>query len=431
MANLAIAGGRPVIDQPYPPYITVGAEEKTAVLEVLDSGELSGFLAKWNPGFYGGKQVQALEAEWRAYYGAAHAVSVNSATSGLYAAMGAAGVGPGDEVIVSPYTMSSSCACALVYNAIPVFADLDPLTFNLSAETIAAALTPRTKAVVVVDILGNPADFEPIMDLARRHGLVVIEDAAQAYGALYHGRQAGNLAHMGVFSLNRHKTIQCGEGGMVVTEDADLAERVMLIRNHAEVILRERPAPTLVDMLGQNYRMTEVDAAIARCQLRKLDDLYARRLANVERLTGLLAGLPGLATPYVAPDTRHGYYLYGLRLDAAVAGVERDLFVKALNAEGVPMVAGYTQPVYWEPVYQQKQLYGSVGCPFSCPFYEGQVRYDKGLCPVCERLYYQELMTTPVCHAGAAPADIDRVAEAFHKVYANLDELKAWAAAQG
>src|SRR6185436_3828315 len=167
MPKLAIRGGKPLRARPFPSYNTIGAEEKQAVLEVLDSGVLSGYLGTWSPQFFGGPRVQTLEKEWSAYFGARHAISVNSGTSGLYAAVGAAGVGPGDEVIVSPYTMSASATAALVYGGIPVFADIDPLTFCLDPKSIETRITPRTKAILIVHILGYPADMDAIMLLAK------------------------------------------------------------------------------------------------------------------------------------------------------------------------------------------------------------------------------------------------------------------------
>jgi dTDP-4-amino-4,6-dideoxygalactose transaminase len=217
VSKLAIHGGTPVRTRLFPQYVTIGEEEKRAAIDVLESKVLSDFLGTWSPQFYGGQQVRKLEAEWSAYFGVKHSVTVNSATSGLIAAVGATGVGPGDEVIVSPYTMTASASCVLAFNAVPVFADIDAETFCLTADTIRAQLTPRTKAVVVVDLFGQPPDMAPIMELARDRKLLVIEDSAQSPGARYNGRYAGTLADVGVFSLNYHKTIHTGEGGVVVT----------------------------------------------------------------------------------------------------------------------------------------------------------------------------------------------------------------------
>lgn len=418
--RLAIDGGKPVRVNPLPAYRTIGPEEEGAALSVIQGGVLSKFLGAWTPDFFGGPQVQALETEWAAYFGVAHAVSMNSATSGLYAAVGATGVGPGDEVIVSPYTMSASAACVLGYNAIPVFADVDPRTFNITAETIEHVITEQTKAIVVVDLFGLPADFDQIMALARKHHLIVIEDAAQAPGARYNGRFAGTLADMGIYSLNYHKTIHCGEGGVVVTDNKRLAERLQLIRNHGEVVVAQRNITDLVNMLGFNYRMTEVEATMAREQLKKLELLLNRRWANAARLDATIGMLDGLVIPYVPDGIKHGYYVYAFKIDTESLKVDRALFAAALNAEGIPVYEGYVQPIYWQPLYQQKILYGGKNCPFACPLYRGNVSYDKGLCSVVERLHTQELLYGDWCHSGLSEQDVDDIIMAICKVHANV-----------
>lgn len=272
MSKLAIYGGEPVRTQPFPVYHSMGAEEKQAVMDVLDGKVLSAFLGTWSDNFYGGPRVRELEEAWAEYFNVKHAVSVNSATSGLYAAVGAAGINPGDEVIVAPYTMIASATAALVYGGIPVFADIDPDIFCITPDSIRDRITPYTRAIIVVDLFGHPADMDEIMVIARENNLVVIEDAAQAPGAKYHGRNAGTLADIGVFSLNYHKTIHSGEGGIVVTENDEIAERVRLIRNHAEVVVGNKGTQNLVNMVGFNFRMTEIEAAIANEQLKKLED---------------------------------------------------------------------------------------------------------------------------------------------------------------
>jgi dTDP-4-amino-4,6-dideoxygalactose transaminase len=368
--------------------------------------------------------VQKLEREWEAYFQVKHAVSVNSATSGLYAAVGAAGVGPGDEVIVSPYTMIASATAAVVFGAIPVFADIDPDTFCITAETIRRCLTPQTKAIVAVDIFGQPADMDDIMALAAEHNLVVIEDAAQAPGATYRGRYAGTLAHMGVFSLNYHKTIHSGEGGVIVTNRDDFAERLQLIRNHAETVVAKKGVENIVNMVGQNYRMTEIEAAIASEQLKKLEGLLSRRLACAESLNKNLAGLPGLQVPVVLPDVRHGYYVYVMRYDAIKTGVSRDRICAALQAEGIPLGQGYVRPLYLEPMYQRRLAFGRDGFPFTYPGYEGKVSYERGICPVTERMHFEEVITFGQCHASMTEKDTADVAAAFHKVFENLSALR-------
>jgi dTDP-4-amino-4,6-dideoxygalactose transaminase len=422
MPKLAIAGAAPVRDTPFPAYNTIGEAEKRAVADVLDSAVLSDFLATWSPQFYGGQRVQALERQWAEFFGVQHAVTVNSATSGLYAAVGAAGVGPGDEVIVAPYTMSASATAPLVYGAIPVFADIDEDMFCITPDTIRRVLSPLTKAIVVVDLFGHPADMDGIMRLAAEHDLVVIEDAAQAPGARLGGRYAGTLGHIGVFSLNYHKMIHTGEGGVVVTNDARLAERAQLIRNHAEVVVGSKGVDDLVNMVGFNYRMGEIQAALASEQLKRLSVLIALRRERADHLTQRLSGLRGLTPPVVRPTAEHAYYLYAIRYDEGATGISRDDFVAAVNAEGVPLFKGYVEPIYLQPLYQQRIAFGAGGFPFSYPGYAGTVSYERGICPVTERMHFKELIYTNVCHADAGLSDMDDVAEAFGKVLANPHE---------
>ena len=392
-------------------------------MEVLDSTVLSKFIAVWSPDFYGGPRVQKLEREWEAYFGVSHAVAVNSATSGLYAAVGAAGVGPGDEVIVSPYTMTASATAALVYGAIPVFADIDPETFCLDPESIRKNVTSRTKAIIVVDLFGHPAEMNEIMKIASGQGIVVIEDAAQAPGATYHGRHAGTLADMGVYSLNYHKTIHCGEGGIVVTNNGNFAERLQLIRNHAEVVVKSKGVENIVNMVGFNYRMTEIEAAIASEQLKKLERLVLPRAEAADFLTARISGLPGITPPSVRPGIRHGYYVYAMSYDGRVTGIPRRRFAAALQAEGIPLNQGYVEPIYLQPLYQKRIAFGSEGFPFSYPGYHGRVSYARGICPVTEKMHDETLILIDACHAGLSRNDLSDMADAMEKVLSNISSL--------
>ncbi len=423
MPVLAINGGKPVRQEPFPEYITIGTAEKKAVLEVLKSTQLSKFIGVWSPDFYGGERVQQLERAWETYFSVKYAVSMNSATSGLYAAVGAAGVSPGDEVIVSPYTMSASATAALIYGGIPVFADIDPEIFCISPETIKKCITPHTKAIIVVDIFGHPADMAEIMEIARDHDIVVIEDTAQAPGATVWGKYAGTLADMGIFSLNYHKTIHCGEGGIVVTDDDQYAERLQLIRNHAEVVVEDKGVKNLVNMVGFNYRMTEIEAAIASEQLKKLDKLLLPRIAAAEYLSKHLTRYPELAPPRVKPGVRHGYYVYALKYDRSKTGIARERYIAALQAEGIPFENGYTKPIYLNAMYQQRIAFGRDGYPFTYPGYTGKVKYSKGICPVTEWMEDNELMLSTLCHAGTRKNDLEDVIAAFDKVHNHLKEV--------
>lgn len=432
MSKLALLGGEPVRTELFPAYRPIGKEEVKAAAEVVESGVLSRYLGTWHDDFMGGPQVRAFEEEWAAAFEARHAVAVNSATSGLYCAVGAAGVGPGDEVIVSPYTMMASATAPVVFNAVPVFADIDPATYCLDPAAIGHRITPRTRAIVVVHLFGQAADMDPIMEIARAHDLVVIEDCAQAPFATYMGRPVGTLGHMGVFSLNYHKHIHTGEGGVVTTNDDDIAERLQLIRNHGEAVVGGKGTANLTNIVGFNFRLGEIEAAIGRCQLAKGPGLIAARQANVAYLEDRLAGLPGISPPAVGKGNSHVYYVHGLAFDAQAAGMPRHLFVRALKAEltetelrrgdGPLIGEGYVRPIYLEPMYQQRVGYGTVGCPFACPHYKGTVDYSPGLCPNCEAAH-RTVITHELMRPPMTRADLDDVAGAFHKVAEHAAEL--------
>lgn len=425
MSKLAINGGVPIRDHPFPsPYQNIGDEEKDAVLKVLDKKVLSQFLGEWTPDFFGGENVRLLEKEWSEYFRVKHAVSVNSATSGLYAAVGAAGISPGDEVIVSPYTMTASATAAIVYGGIPVFADIDPDIFCITPDSIQKCITPNTKAIIVVDIFGHPADMDEIMKIAREHDLIVIEDAAQAPGATYNGHYAGTLGDIGVYSLNVHKTIQCGEGGIVVTNDENFVERLQLIRNHAEVVVKEKKVKNIVNLIGFNYRMTEIEAAISREQLKKLKRLHKPRIDAANYLSKNLDNIEEITTPKTKSNVIHGFYMYALRYIRNSEQIHRNKIIDALKAEGIPIEGGYVEPIYLEPMYQQKIAFGKDGFPFSYEKYNGTLNYSKGLCPITERMHYDEIMTTNVCHANISREDLDDFLDAIHKVFNHIEELK-------
>lgn len=433
MSDLALFGGAPVRTKLFPAYNPIGIEEKAAAQRVLDSGNLSGFIGAWHPGFYGGPEVQAFEREWADIAGVKHGVAMNSATSGLYAAVGAVGAGPGDEVIVSPYTMIASATAAVVFNAVPVFADIDPDTYTLSAQTIASRITPRTKAILVVHIFGQPADMDPIMALARANGIKVIEDCAQSPFATYKGRPIGGIGDIGVFSLNYHKHIHTGEGAMCTTNDDELAERLQLIRNHAEAVVETKGVTNLVNMVGFNFRLGEIEAAIGREQLKKGPKLIAVRRDNVSHLERKLDGIPGLKMPNVGPAADHVYYVHTLSYDEDATGVSRDTFVRAVRAElpacemrereGALIGAGYVRPLYSAPIFREMVAYGTVKCPFRCPHYTGRIDYSDGICPNAEEAHFKRVITHELMRPPMSHADLDDVANAFHKVAENLHRL--------
>ena len=431
--KLAINNGKSVREKPFPAHKTVGKEEKEAVLRVLDSGILSKYLGCWHEDFNGGPEVQALEREWADYFGVKHAIAVNSCTSGLYSAVGAIGVEPGDEIIVTPYTMCATATAPLIFNAIPVFADIEEDYFCLDPKSVESRITPLTRAVLVVDIFGQPYDVEAINAIAKKHGIYVIEDTAQAPGAKYKDRYAGTLGHIGVYSLNYHKHIHCGEGGIVVTDNDELAGKVRLIRNHAEAVVDGMGMNDLVNMSGFNFRMTEIEAAIARCQLKKLSGLLEKRIENVCYLEDHLKRIPALIKPKVRKDCTHVYYQHCFRFDEAKAGVSRNAFIEAVKAElptfelreteGVKLGYGYVRPLYLQSIFQKQMAYGSKGFPFSSEVYKGKINYSKGICPVAERMHGEELVAHEFMVPSMTRDDMDDVVQAFVKVWENRDEF--------
>ncbi|MBI4239281.1 MAG: DegT/DnrJ/EryC1/StrS family aminotransferase [Deltaproteobacteria bacterium] len=427
MTQLALFGGPPVRTTPLPRWNTIGAEEQVAARRVLESGVLSGYVGAWSPAFYGGPEVQMLECAWAAYFGVRHAIAVNSATSGLYAAIGALGIGPGDEVIVSPCSMSASATAPLIYGAMPVFADIDPATYTLHPDTVERAISARTRAILAVNLFGHPADLQALRQLARRHGIALIEDSAQAPGARYQDRYAGTIGEIGVFSLNCHKHIQTGEGGICVTNDDHLAERLQLIRNHAEAVVEARPGIDLANMIGWNYRMTELTAAIGGTQLEKLPQVLEHKMRIAESLRAALHGIDGLTPPTVRPDCSHVYYTFPLQIDAQRLGISRAQFTAALHAEGIPIVERYVKPLYLAPMFQQRMAWGRDGFPFTADSGTTTARrYPVGLCATAERLYAETLCYLPWCAYDFDTTAAQQVRDAIYKIVEQRDALRAY-----
>ncbi|MFZ5571683.1 MAG: DegT/DnrJ/EryC1/StrS family aminotransferase [Thermodesulfobacteriota bacterium] len=432
--KLAIHGGKPVRSKPFPRHTTIGEEEKTAVARVLESGVLSKYLGCWHENFMGGPEVRALEEEWADFFGVRHAIAVNSCTSGLYCAVGAIATEPGDEIIVTPYTMSATAMAPLIYNAVPVFADIEADFFCLDPQAVEKKITSRTRAILTVDLFGHPYDADAISTLARKHGLYVIEDTAQAPGARYHGKPAGTLGDIGIYSLNYHKHIHCGEGGVVVTEDDAIAERIRLIRNHAEAVVEDKGVADIVNLIGFNFRMTEMEAAVARCQLKKLPDLLEKRLANEACLAKKLAQIPALIPPKTREDCQHVFYMHACKFDDREGGISRDRFIAAVRAElpvfegreseGVRLACGYVRPLYLQPIFQKKTAYGSQGFPFHHFRRPEEITYRKGDCPVCERMHERELFIHELMLPSLSVDDLDDVFRAFEKVWENRTDLR-------
>jgi dTDP-4-amino-4,6-dideoxygalactose transaminase len=415
--ELALFGGAPAIGEPFAPYPSLGNSEVEAVTAVVRSGCLSSFYGSWGDQFLGGPRILEFEKAWSQHFRVKHAVTMNSATSCLTAALGAISILPGDEVIVPPYTMSATAIAPLMYGGIPVFVDIDPMQFCLDVELVRASITPRTKAITAVNLFGHPARLTELRKLADEAGIWLIEDNAQGPLAKENGQFTGTIGHIGIFSLNYHKHIHTGEGGICVTNDPELALRLQMIRNHGENIVEHVGLRDITNIVGFNYRMTELSAAIGITQLANIDNHVGRRVELARYLTEGLSDLPGLTPPAVRENCEHVYYGWPMKFDASVVGISRERFSQALLAEGVPHGTGYVRPLYMLPLFQQRRAFGDF------PFTHTNRTYPKGLCPVAELLHQHELIVFEVCAYDLTKKSLDSIIAAFQKVYSNRKRL--------
>lgn len=351
MATLALLGGQPVRRKPFACWPVFDDSERQAVLEVLESRAWGGY----NP------KVAEFEQRFATFHDARFGIAAANGTVTLETALAAAGIQPGDEVIVPPITFVATAAAVLRAGAVPVFADIDPVTYNLAPQRFAEAITPRTRAVIPVHFGGHPADLDAILQTAAKHGLVVIEDAAHAHGACWRGRKVGSFGHFGSFSFQQSKTMTAGEGGILLTSDAELAERARSVSNHGR---RTGGAWYEHVRLGTNCRLTGWQAAVLMAQLARLPGQLEKRARNAAILGEKLGAAGFLAPPAVDERvTVHGFYLYILRLDpTALPGLSRDLLVEALAAEGIPGASGYPHPVYGNKLFDAYPHRG-IPCP--------------------------------------------------------------------
>lgn len=411
MSDLALLGGAKTRNTSFPPYPVIGEAERRAVMEVLEEGRLSTFIASPGEHFLGGRRIRQFEQEFADFHHARFAVAFNSATAALHAAVVACGVELGHEVIVPPYTFTSTATCALMHGAIPVFADVEEETFCLDPKSVEAVVSPFSQAVIPVHLFGQPAAMEELLEVAKRHKLRVIEDCAQAPGATYKGRKVGTLGDCGIFSFQETKNLMTGEGGMLITNDSMIAEIARLIRNHGEAAVPPGEARSYkAEILGWNYRMTEFEAAIGRVQLHQLTTQNGVRQRLAAHLTRALLDIPGVRVPSIRQGCEHVYYVYPLLYDETKWGIPRARFVEAVMAEGIPISGGYVKPLYLSPLYQERRTW-------AFRTYKGSARYEKGICPVVERLHSQNMLILAVVRPPATERDMDDITAAIRKVW--------------
>jgi dTDP-4-amino-4,6-dideoxygalactose transaminase len=361
--------GEPDIPLAHP---EIGAEEKRAVLRVLESGQLAQ-----------GPVVAEFEAAFARWIGVKHAVAVSSGTAGLHLALLAHGIGNGDEVITTPFTFIASANSVLFTQARPAFVDIEPDTFCIDPTLVERAITPQTRAILPVHLYGHPAAMPELAHIARRHALVLIEDACQAHGATVNGTKVGALGHTAIFSLYPTKNMTSGEGGFVTTDDAAIASAVRALRQHGESERYHHP------VLGYNFRMTDVAAAIGLAQLARLDGFNAARRRNAQDLNAGLAGIPGLTPPVERAGYGHAFHQYTVRVAHG-----RDRLKVALKDRGIGSGVYYPLPLHRQPVYTDRG-YGGESFPIS------------------EQLA-QEVLSLPV-HPALTDSDLRRIVRAVHE----------------
>jgi dTDP-4-amino-4,6-dideoxygalactose transaminase len=444
MSKLAIFGGTPVRERPFHSSVVIDRQEQELVNQVLQNKEFSRFMGSQTQGieeqlvlpslaaekfegqyftFLGGRMVRRFEAEFSKKFDVPYSISVNSATSGLSAALGAAGIGPGDEVITTCMSFSATATSILLFNSIPVFVDVDMNTFCLNPAQVEQAISPKTKAILVVHLLGNAADMDAIMSIARQYNLIVIEDCAQAPGTKYKGRYVGTIGDAGIFSFQETKNMMTGEGGMVITRDPDLARKMRLIRNHGESIPDDTWSDdSLVNIVGMNFRMTELTAALGIAQLDKLDENNRVRTENACYLVEEVSRLRGVSIPAVQSETVP--HVFPVFYDASVTGVEREKILAALRAEGIPVGFGYLRLMNENPIFLKKIAYGRDQCPWSCHLSEYKGDYKAGAFQVAENLINEKFIWFYHINRPNGIEDMRDVSKAFRKVFNELDFLR-------
>lgn len=428
MGKLAITGGEPLRRDPFPSWPVWDENEERALLEVLHSG-------KWWRFSYGSgvelkepdsgdrSRVAQFQEAFARQHEAKFGVACANGTAAIEILLKALGIGPGDEVIVPAYTFIATATAVLQVNAVPIFVDVDPDTYNVDPARVEQAITPRTRAIIPVHFAGQAADMDALLALARRRNLFVVEDAAHAHGAEWKGKKLGALGAGGTFSFQASKNMTAGEGGIILTNSADVAA---LCESYLWAG-RQIGRPWYEHhRLGWNYRLTEFQGAILSQQLARLEEQNARRTENAAYLSAQLAAIPGLRPLQVDPRaTKRSYHIYILRYAAeAFSGLPRNKFVQALAAEGIPCMGGYSQPLYKNPMFLRQDFYPK-GCPITCGHYDRTIDYAafSETCPVSEHACADEAVWMEHRPLLGTRRDMDDIVAAIEKVRANAGEL--------
>ena len=377
--------------------MNLSEEEQQEVLKVMKSQMLT---------LLHGEFVSKFEKEFARYIGVKHAIAVNTGTAALHIAIAALNIGPGDEVIVPPFTFIASASSILHNNAIPIFADIDDKSYTLDPNSVRDKITEKTKAIIPVHLAGISADMSELMDIGSDNGIKIIEDAAQSIGTRCYKKKVGSIGHLGCFSFYPSKNMTTGEGGMITTNDDELAEQCRLLRHHGE------PEWYVYNRLGYNYRMTEIQGAIGRVQLKKIDSFISMRNKNAKYLSEATSKLNGIKPPFVPEYCEPAFNYWIGRLDPDVLGITKTQFLNRFPRSKVL----YPKPLYKTKLFQEKIAY-SKGCPWSCPFYNKEINYKEVYLPIVEKVT-QEIFALDI-HPKISKESLDDNIEIMTKISEN------------
>lgn len=450
--NLAILGGKPVRRKPFFIEPLTSNDEKKLLIkafnqknfskyigsnaedlnEILNSKNTKNIKSANQFHYLGGINVRRFSYEVAKKFKVKYVIPTNSATSAISVSVGAAGLEPGDEVIVPAISYTATASAILMFGCIPVFIDVCKDTFCLDTKKIEKKITHRTKAIMPVHLVGNLTNMKEIFKIAKKYSLKVIEDASQAPGAKYYGKFAGTLGLAGILSLQQSKNITTGEGGLILTNNKKLAKRARLLINHGEVFFDKNSSKdNLVNMVGMNLRMTELSAALGIAQIKKLDKLNRIRAKNAHYLSKNLKGILGIDVQIIQSEINNKIknipHIFVMKFNEQKFGLSRDFFLSALRAEGIPVGTGYVRPMYINPLFLKKIAYGREGWPWNHIYKKkvtkSKIKYFEGMCPVSENLLNKEFLWFYQIAYSSTLKDMKDIVYSIKKIISNKNEL--------
>lgn len=446
--QLALLGGSKTRSKSFYVEPMIDNNEKKILLQAVKKKNFSRYIGSYSEGlqkeleeksnikpdnkyqfnYLGGPNIKKFCYDISKKFKSDYVIPVNSATTALSVALAANNIGPGDEVIVPALSYTATASSVLLFNSIPVFVDVEPKTFCIDPKKIEEKITNRTKALIAVHLMGNVANIEEIKKICKKYNLKFIEDTAQAPGAKYKNKYLGTFGDAGILSLQQSKNIMTGEGGIILTNNKNVAKKCRLIINHGEVVYDKNASLNeLENIIGCNFRMTELTAAIGIAQLKKLDKVNSIRKKNSIYLRKKLKIFKGLEMPIFQDDHSKEYktypHIFVIKYDKEICKVSRDIFVAALRAEGIPVGTGYVRPMYSNPTFLKKIAFGKKGCPWTCN--KSNISYAEGMCPISENLLDNEFLWFYHIAYSSTKKDMDDIFKAINKIYKNLESLKS------